>query len=61
MSNFMNFQRNGFPVDASDSKALTVKEIKTVEKLAYQSFVDRGYQHGHDREDWAAAEQIVRR
>ncbi len=31
-----------------------------IEKLAYQFFVDRGYQHGYDHEDWARAEAIVK-
>ena len=30
------------------------------EKLAYQFFVERGYKHGHDREDWLRAESVVR-
>lgn len=30
-----------------------------IEKLAYQFFVERGFQHGYDREDWFKAEQIV--
>ncbi len=29
-------------------------------KLAYQFFVDRGYQNGHDQEDWLRAERVVR-
>lgn len=31
-----------------------------IEALAYQFFVDRGYEHGHDREDWIRAEAIVK-
>ncbi len=31
-----------------------------IEKLAYQFFVDRGYQHGHHDEDWLRAEAIIR-
>ncbi len=30
-----------------------------IEKLAYQFFVERGYQHGFDAEDWARAEQAI--
>ena len=41
-------------------KALSKKELQEVQKLAYQLFVDRGYEHGHDKEDWAKAEQSVR-
>ena len=29
-------------------------------RLAYQLFVERGYQHGHDQEDWLRAERIVK-
>ena len=35
-------------------------ERAAVEKLAYQFFVDRGYEHGHQEEDWLRAEAIVR-
>lgn len=38
----------------------TVDDLKEIERLAYQFFVERGYQHGHDREDWLRAESIVR-
>ncbi len=31
-----------------------------IEALAYQFFVERGYEHGYDQEDWARAEAIVR-
>ena len=31
-----------------------------IAKLAYQFFVDRGFEHGHDAEDWLRAEAIVR-
>lgn len=31
-----------------------------IRQLAYQFYVDRGYQHGFDQEDWARAEQIVK-
>ena len=36
------------------------EERRQIEALAYQFFVDRGYQHGHDSEDWLRAEQTVR-
>lgn len=29
-------------------------------KLAYQFFVERNYEHGHDHEDWLRAEAIVK-
>lgn len=41
-------------------KALSKKDVQEVQKLAYQFFVNRGYKHGHDKEDWSKAEQIVR-
>ena len=31
-----------------------------IQKLAYQFFAERGFQHGHDREDWLRAEAIVK-
>ena len=31
-----------------------------IERLAYQFFVDRGYQHGHHDEDWLRAETIIK-
>lgn len=31
-----------------------------IEKLAYRFFEERGYQHGHDAEDWLRAETIVK-
>lgn len=30
------------------------------QQLAYQFFVDRGFQHGFNQEDWARAEAIVK-
>ena len=35
-------------------------EKQEIERLAYQFFVERGCQHGHDKEDWAKAESIVK-
>ncbi|MDD5449483.1 MAG: DUF2934 domain-containing protein [Candidatus Omnitrophica bacterium] len=31
-----------------------------ISKLAYQFYVDRGYSHGNDTEDWLRAERIVK-
>ncbi len=31
-----------------------------IEKLAYQFFEERGYQHGSNQEDWLKAEAIVK-
>ncbi|OIO38350.1 MAG: hypothetical protein AUJ72_02685 [Candidatus Omnitrophica bacterium CG1_02_46_14] len=41
-------------------KTLTKNEQQAIEKLAYQFFVERGYNHGHDQEDWLRAETIIR-
>ena len=35
-------------------------EQQEIEKLAYQFFEERGFEHGHDREDWLRAEAIIR-
>jgi hypothetical protein len=55
-------QKNGQgrKVVSSAQKALTKSEQQSIEKLAYQFFVERGYEHGHDQEDWTKAEAIVR-
>lgn len=31
-----------------------------IEQLAYQFFVERGYEHGHHEEDWLRAEAVVK-
>ncbi len=31
-----------------------------IQQLAYQFFVERGFQHGFDQEDWSRAEAIVK-
>lgn len=36
-------------------------DTQAIQQLAYQFFVERGYAHGHDKEDWVRAETIVRR
>ena len=35
-------------------------ELVEIQKLAYQFFVERGFQHGHDQEDWLRAEAAVK-
>ena len=35
-------------------------QLEQIQKLAYQFFVERGYEHGHDTEDWARAEAIIK-
>ena len=39
---------------------LTASQNEEIEKLAYQFFAQRGYQHGFDKEDWLKAETLVR-
>ena len=46
--------------DQKKSGSFTQKEITEIQKLAYQFFVERGYQHGHHEQDWLRAEGIVR-
>ena len=43
----------------SNQRAFTKSEQQEVEKLAYDFFVERDYEHGHDQEDWLRAEAIV--
>ena len=45
---------------SSKASALTSAEKQQVERLAYQFFVERGFQHGFDQEDWQRAETIIR-
>ena len=33
---------------------------REIEKLAYQFFEERGYQHGFNQEDWLKAEAVVK-
>ena len=44
---------------ASPGKNFTPRELQEIEKLAYQFFIDRGCEHGHDYQDWIKAEKIV--
>ena len=48
------------PKKTSASGRLSESQRREIEKLAYQFFVERGCQDGHDREDWLRAEAIVR-
>lgn len=41
-------------------RPLSGSERAEVEQLAYRFFVDRGYQHGFDAEDWLRAETIIK-
>ncbi|MCG3175793.1 MAG: hypothetical protein MOGMAGMI_00726 [Candidatus Omnitrophica bacterium] len=42
------------------ARSLTPAEQRQIEQLAYSFYEQRGFQHGHDREDWLRAEAIVR-
>lgn len=44
----------------SGNKGQSSEITQEIEKLAYQFFVERGYEHGHSQEDWLRAEAIVR-
>lgn len=35
-------------------------QLEQIQKLAYQFFVERGFEHGHDAEDWVRAEAIIK-
>ena len=51
--------KNGAPRrTASANRVLDV--TAETQQLAYQFFVDRGFQHGFDQEDWARAEATVK-
>ena len=43
----------------SNGRSLPESFRQEVERLAYQLYLERGGQHGSDREDWLRAEQIV--
>ena len=45
--------------DAQSSRSQSTNTYDEIAKLAYQFFVERGCQHGHDREDWLRAESVI--
>ena len=49
--------RNGAARQSPEKRGTNTAEI---ERLAYQFFVERGYEHGHDVEDWTRAEAVLR-
>ncbi len=55
-------QKNGQSrkMTPSTQRAFTKSEQQEIERLAYQFFVERHYEHGHDQEDWLRAESIAR-
>ncbi|OGW83829.1 MAG: hypothetical protein A3C47_01185 [Omnitrophica bacterium RIFCSPHIGHO2_02_FULL_51_18] len=46
--------------NGNNRNASQYDESREIEKLAYQYFVERGYQNGNDQEDWYRAESIVK-
>ncbi len=56
MAKIAAVQKNG-----QGQKVQSQAEQREIERLAYQFFVERGYQHGNDQEDWLRAEAIVRK
>ena len=46
---------------ANPTKQQILGDTASIERLAYQFFVERGYQHGHDREDWSRAEAVIKK
>ena len=44
-------------VEEPQSSDLSIEEVQAE---AYRLFLDRGGEHGHDVEDWLAAEALVR-
>lgn len=52
------------PKAIAPKKTTKVQEIRTVSRdeiaaLAHKLWAERGYQHGHDAEDWLRAEQAL--
>ncbi len=48
------------PVSRVEEPVLSALPIEEVQAEAYRLFIDRGGEHGHDVEDWLAAEALVR-
>ena len=46
--------------EASSKKTSSRNEQDEIARLAYQFYVERGYQNGSDQEDWLRAEKIVK-
>lgn len=45
---------------STNSKVSQDKLCEEISKLAYQIYVDRGYQSGNDMDDWFRAEKIIK-
>lgn len=41
----------------TDTLQLTPEQLEVIRERAYQRFIERGGEDGHDLEDWLAAEQ----
>ena len=50
----------GAPVSSKKNGSNRSGTREAIAQLAYQFFVERGYEHGHDQEDWLRAEAIIR-
>ena len=57
MAKIATQSKNGAAERTQNSGSVNETEIG---KLAYQFFVERGYEHGHHEEDWLRAEAIVK-
>jgi hypothetical protein len=51
-------QPQGKPVQQGAKKEENLTE--KIKQRAYEKFMKRGYQHGHEMEDWLAAEKEIR-
>ena len=43
-----------------NAKSATADNSEAIAQLAYQFFLERGGEHGHDLEDWTRAEAVIR-
>ncbi len=44
---------------SSNSQSFTPEEYSGIQQIAYELYVQRGYENGHDVEDWLRAETII--
>ena len=51
--------KNGAPRKTTPASK-TSDATAEIQQLAYQFFVERGFAHGFDQEDWARAEALVK-
>lgn len=50
---------SGRKSSTSNESRFSEADKREIERLAYQFYVERGYQHGHHEQDWMRAEAIV--